>query len=218
MICTGFVIFLKKVKNSMYNLSKILFFIFLTPGIMNTQTLSHNLVNIKDVIPEITLDIRYATTNNFTGKAIYSHAECFLLEHVTHALKKVQNDIKKKNLGLKIFDGYRPRSVQYIFWELVPDARYVADPKKGSKHNRGCAVDVTLIDLTTGSELPMPTEFDDFTERAHSNYPHVSTEIIANRTLLHNVMHKHGFIAHKNEWWHFDYKDWEKHPLLNISL
>ena len=186
------------------------------------QSKPDQLVDIQKIIPTIKLDIRYATTNNFTGKAVYpvatgSPVKCFLQKPVALALKKVQEELATLDLSLKVFDGYRPLSVQYKFWQLVPDERYVADPKKGSRHNRGCAVDVTLIKLD-GSEVIMPTEFDDFTERAHSNYMNLPKEAIANRKTLRDVMERHGFTVLATEWWHFDYNGWMQYPILDIPL
>ena len=183
----------------------------------HTQTARNSLVNIRTVIPTIQLDIRYATTNNFTGKQVYPCAECFLHVEAAQALKKVQEELQLQGLSLKIFDGYRPLSVQKIFWNLVPDPRYVADPKKGSRHNRGCAVDVTLTKID-GTALIMPTEFDDFTECAHAHYPKVSPEVAHNRALLQTVMTRHGFEIMETEWWHFDFKDWRNYPILDISF
>jgi D-alanyl-D-alanine dipeptidase len=205
--------------------NKILFFRTTHVLMMLTKqtTLSthqQSLINICDVIPTIHLDIRYATTNNFTGKQVYPDCalhSCFLHEAAAQALKKVQEELQLKSLSLKIFDGYRPQNIQKIFWNLIPDPRYVADPKKGSRHNRGCAVDVTLVSLN-GTELPMPTKFDDFTECAHADFPHVSTEVAANRKLLQTVMTQHGFEVMPTEWWHFDFKDWRDYPVLDISF
>lgn len=190
---------------------------FLGILLMNSISAKHTLVNIRDVIPNAQFDIRYATTNNFTNKKVYSCSECFLQASAAHALKKVQEELQLQGLSLKIFDAYRPLSVQKIFWALVPDARYVADPTKGSRHNRGCAVDVTLV-KRDGIELPMPTEFDDFTERAHAHNLNVSKEVGEHRTLLQNVMTKHGFEIMETEWWHFDFKDWRNYPILDISF
>ncbi|OQA14816.1 MAG: D-alanyl-D-alanine dipeptidase [bacterium ADurb.Bin363] len=132
-------------------------------------------------------------------------------------LLKVQKKLKKIGLGLKIWDAYRPLSVQYKFWELVPDLRYVADPKVGSNHNRGAAVDVTLVD-SKGKELPMPTEFDDFTEKAGRNYNKLPKEVIKNRKLLEDYMVSEGFLPLPTEWWHFDYKNIKDYPVLDIPL
>ena len=189
---------------------------------MNTTYSKNMLVDLEKTIPTIKLDIRYATKNNFTGQAVYAVAtgspvKCFLQEPAAQALKKVQEELASLGLGLKVFDGYRPHRVQFIFWDLMPDPRYVADPKKGSRHNRGCAVDLTLVKLDD-TELLMPTEFDDFTERAHNDYMNLPAEAIANRKLLRDIMEKHGFINIPTEWWHFDYKDWERYPILDIPL
>ncbi|MFN7138492.1 MAG: D-alanyl-D-alanine dipeptidase [Limisphaerales bacterium] len=176
-----------------------------------------DLVDVEKFIPGIVLDIRYATTNNFTGKQVYPVAKCYLRRATAEKLKKVQEELKKQNLGLKVYDGYRPLSVQKKFWELVPDERYVANPAKGSKHNRGGAVDLTLVD-SKGKELPMPTPYDDFTEKAHQNYSKLPANIIRNRALLRTVMEKHGFKNIRTEWWHFDDTDWQQYDLMDISF
>ena len=129
----------------------------------------HNLVELKAICPKISLEIVYATPRNFVGKAVYSRACCYLQRPVAKRLRSVQIELEKKGFGLKVFDGYRPLSVQKEFWKYVPDPRYVADPAVGSKHNRGAAIDLTLIDRK-GEELPMPSPFDDFTKKAHRNY------------------------------------------------
>lgn len=174
-------------------------------------------VDIAKVNPNIITDIRYATTNNFTGRVLYSSAVCLLRRPVAKKLDLIQKNLEKKKLGLKIYDGYRPRYVQRIFWEIIPDTRYVADPNIGSKHNRGAAVDVTLVD-ENGNELEMPTPFDDFTEIAHTTYTHLPKHILANRTLLHDAMKEQGFIPLPTEWWHFDDAEWEKYPLEDIPI
>jgi zinc D-Ala-D-Ala dipeptidase len=203
--------------NNFFTFLKLIFFTLLNTTMIIACNRFHSLIDIQKVIPNIKLDIRYATTNNFTKKAIYPIAKCFLQKPAALALKKVENELKSIGLGLKVFDGYRPLSIQHIFWEIMPDERYVANPKNGSRHNRGCAVDVTLI-RPDGSDLMMPTEFDDFTEKAHSNYIDLPKEIIQNRTLLRRIMERHGFTALPTEWWHFDFKGWEKYPLLDIPL
>lgn len=178
----------------------------------------HDLVEVIKVNATIKLDIRYATKNNFTHKIVYPSARCFLRTETMKKLNKVQEELAQEGLGLKIFDGYRPRSVQYTFWNLVPDERYVADPKKGSKHNRGSAVDLTLINLKTGKELAMPSEFDDFTERAHRVYETMTSDVAKNCKKLEDCMVKHGFIPLPTEWWHFDDADWQKYNLLDIAF
>lgn len=180
----------------------------------------HNLIDITTVIPNIQLDIRYATTNNFTGKQVYPDIaahHCFLQEPAAHALAAVQKELAPHNLQLKIFDAYRPHAVQFIFWDLMPDERYVGNPAKGSKHNRGCAVDVTLTNLD-GVEVAMPSEFDDFSEQAHANYTGNNEHVRANLTLLQQIMTKHGFAVFPTEWWHFDYKDWNQYPILDVPF
>jgi zinc D-Ala-D-Ala dipeptidase len=177
----------------------------------------YDLVEIQEVNSAIILDIKYATTDNFTQKQVYTQAKAYIRKEVALQLDKVQKELELQSLGLKVWDAYRPHQVQYIFWELVPDIRYVADPERGSRHNRGAAVDVTLVDLQ-GNELEMPTLFDDFTEKAHRNYTALSQQVICNRTLLEEIMTKHGFQGLSTEWWHFDYKGWEKYDLLDIPF
>lgn len=194
--------------------------ILLTFGLillMSTNLITSELVNIQKKCPRIILDIRYATTNNFTRHQVYSSASCFLQESTAQKLCRVQEELETMGLGLKIFDGYRPLSVQKIFWNLVPDERYVGNPAKGSKHNRGSAVDCTLV-TKDGKELAMPTEFDNFTERAHRTFMNLPTDIIKNRELLERVMTKHGFVGLPTEWWHFDDTDWQQYPILDISF
>ena len=173
-------------------------------------------VELVRVVPSLVLDIRYATTNNFTGRQVYPDARCFLRSGPAGKLKRVQKELATQGLGLKIFDGFRPLAVQRRFWELMPDERYVANPAKGSRHNRGAAVDLTLIRLSDGRELPMPTPFDDFSERAGRDYPDLPAEVIRNRDLLRRVMEKHGFIALPTEWWHFDDVDWRNYPITDL--
>ncbi|MBA4148939.1 MAG: D-alanyl-D-alanine dipeptidase [Verrucomicrobia bacterium] len=176
-----------------------------------------DLVDVEKFIPGVYLDIRYATTNNFTGQKVYPVAKCYLRRATAEKLKLVYEELQKRKLSLKIYDGYRPLSVQKKFWELVPDDRYVANPAKGSKHNRGGAVDLTLVN-SHGVELPMPTPYDDFTEKAHQDYNDLPKEVIRNRALLRTVMEKHGFKNITTEWWHFDDTDWQKYNLMDVSF
>ncbi len=177
----------------------------------------HPLVELIQISPQIRLDIRYATPNNFTGKVVYPSARCFLLRQVAERLHLVQGTLEKMGLGLKVFDGYRPLSVQKILWKVCPDPRYVADPKEGSCHNRGAAVDLTLVDLR-GKELPMPTEFDDFTAKASHSYLGGSSETQENRGLLKKVMEAEGFLAYEGEWWHYAIPDSENFPILDLDI
>ncbi|MEK7780728.1 MAG: M15 family metallopeptidase [Verrucomicrobiota bacterium] len=177
-----------------------------------------DLVDLEKAIPGIVLDIRYATTNNFTGQRLYPSAQCYLSRAAAEKLVAAQKEFATLGYGLKIFDGYRPLAVQRKMWEVFPQPGYVADPKKGSRHNRGAAVDVTLIRLADGAELPMPTPYDDFTERAHRNFTDLPEETIRNRNLLEQVLTKHGFVGLPTEWWHFDDQDWRSYPLLDIAV
>lgn len=174
--------------------------------------------DISEKIPEIVLDIRYATQNNFTGKVIYTLPKAFVRKKVVEALVMVQDSLKKLNLGLKIFDAYRPYAATLLFYEVYPDTNFVANPRYGSRHNRGCAVDVSLVDVFTGLEISMPTPFDEFSERAHPEYMNLEEEVIANRTLLFGVMQHFGFSHYPTEWWHFDFEGWEKYPLMDIPF
>ena len=175
------------------------------------------LVDIAQANPNIILDIRYATSNNFLHEAVYPAARCFVLETVAMRLDSVQRELETKGLGLKIFDGYRPYSVTCRMWEILPDDRYVANPKRGSRHNRGAAVDVTLTD-SLGNELEMPTGFDDFSEKAGQEYMDLPQHVIENRVLLRDIMTKYGFTPIRTEWWHFDLKNYEKYPILDKTF
>lgn len=175
------------------------------------------LVDIRTVNPNIRLDIRYATANNFLKRKLYSKAKCALRSSVAQKLALVQTDLEKIGLGLKVYDCYRPLSVTKQMWEFLPDPNYVANPSRGSRHNRGAAVDLTLVDRT-GKELEMPTPYDDFTTKAHRDYAGGSTQSRKNRQLLEDAMKKQGFVGITTEWWHFDSEDWQKFAILDVSL
>ncbi|MGN6395977.1 MAG: M15 family metallopeptidase [Mucilaginibacter sp.] len=176
------------------------------------------LAEINKYIPGIALDIRYATTNNFTHKVMYPQARAFARLPVVLALKAVQDDLKARGLGLKIYDAYRPYAITVKFYETARDTNFVADPRKGSKHNRGCAIDLSLIDLKTNKELDMPTGFDSFSKKAAANYTGLSPKQIENRELLKGVMQAHGFKVIATEWWHYDFNAWNKYPLLDVPF
>ncbi len=176
------------------------------------------LVDLEKYIDNILLDIRYATDDNFTGEVIYTEPKAFLRKPVADALKRVQDSLTHYGLGLLVYDAYRPYAATVRFFEVYPDPDFVADPRYGSRHNRGCAVDVTLIDLATGEEIPMPTDYDEFTERAHPEYMDFPEEVIANRTFLFEMMAYHGFTHYPTEWWHFDYDGWEDFPLMDLAF
>jgi D-alanyl-D-alanine dipeptidase len=164
------------------------------------------------------MDVRYATTNNFTGKVLYPTDKVYIRKIVGIALSRVHNElIEKYNYRIKIFDGYRPLSVQKKMWEIMPDNRYVANPAKGSRHNRGAAVDVTIVD-STGTQLAMGTEYDNFTEKAHYAYQKLPNKVLSNRKLLRETMMRHGFLPITTEWWHFDFNGWKKFSILNVEI
>ncbi len=179
-----------------------------------------DLIELKKLSKSIKLDIRYATANNFTGHKVYPEARAFLQRPAAEALVRVHNELKKKGLGIVIFDGYRPWTITKLFWEVVmlEQRKFVADPVKGSKHNRGCAVDLSIYDLKTGNEIPMPSGFDEFTERASPDYKGGTKEERANRDMLRRLMESEGFTVNPNEWWHFDYKDWQEYAIYDISF
>lgn len=168
----------------------------------------------------IKLDIRYARSDNFVGRPVYTEARAFLQPVAAKALLRVHQKLKEQNLGLVIFDGYRPWSVTKLFWEVVrlDQRKFVADPEKGSKHNRGCAVDLSIYDLESGELLEMPSDFDEFTERASPDYAGGTETETANRDLLRKLMEAEGFIVNPNEWWHFDYKDWEQYKIYDVAF
>jgi len=182
-----------------------------------SRPIRHGLVPVEEVHPSALPEVRYATRYNFTGAQLYPSARLWLHRDTASALSRAQKDLAKQGLGLKVFDAYRPFSVQQRMWNLIRDERYVSNPAKNrGRHTRGTAVDVTLVDAR-GKQLDMPTDFDDFTDRAHSDYPGVTTRQKTNRELLARVMSRHGFVPYPFEWWHFDLRGWEKYPVLDIS-
>ncbi len=161
--------------------------------------------NIEEVAPAIVLDMRYATSNNFVKIQLYDCGKCYLRPPVAKALLEVQKDLETQHLGLKMFDCFRPRPIQQKLWDKVPDPRYVTNPAKGSMHNRGAAVDLTIVDAN-GKELDMGTEFDYFGQKAYHTYTKHNDTINANRKILKETMEKHGFSSIRTEWWHYSYK------------
>ncbi|MBA3603843.1 MAG: D-alanyl-D-alanine dipeptidase [Parachlamydiaceae bacterium] len=180
------------------------------------ESVASELVDIQLFIPKIQVDLKYATTDNFTGKIVYNFNCCLLLKEVALGLCDVQAELETVGLGLKIWDGFRPAAAQRKLWELVPDERYVSDPQKGGRHTRGTAVDLTLI-TKNGQELLMPSDFDDFSEKAHQDYMEASFEAIRNREFLREVMERHGFTNLPTEWWHFDLIGWENYPPIDFT-
>jgi D-alanyl-D-alanine dipeptidase len=175
------------------------------------------LVDIREVDPTILLDIKYATADNFMGEVLYDTARCFLRPQVAARLARAQTALRERGLGLKIFDGYRPHSVQVRMFERYPFPGYVADPKTGSNHNRGAAVDVGLVDAS-GRELAMPSKYDEFSERSHLDYAGGTEEERRNRAVLQDAMRDAGFMPITTEWWHFNDPDAASYAVLDVPL
>jgi zinc D-Ala-D-Ala dipeptidase len=177
------------------------------------------LVELVRLDPAIKLDMRYATANNFTGRVLYSAARAFLAAPAAQAIARASKAAQADGYGLTIFDAYRPWRVTKQLWDATPAGpkkNYVANPKRGSKHNRGCAVDLSLHNLSTGMLVEMPSGFDDFSEKAHRDYMTASPAAIANRARLQRYLE--GFVGLSNEWWHFDFAGWEQYPVMDIPF
>lgn len=175
------------------------------------------LVDIAEADPAIAVDIRYSTKDNFAGRRLYPANRCLLRASAARALSRARARLSRRGLSLKVWDCYRPLSVQRRLWAVKPDPRYVADPAKGSRHNRGGAVDVTLIDAR-GLELEMPTGYDDFSEKAHRGYSGASPAAIRNRGILERALAAEGFTGLRTEWWHFDARGSRDFPILDVPL
>lgn len=179
------------------------------------------LVELTQLDPGIRLDIRYATTNNFTGRILYDQPRAFLVQPAAEALARAHKAAAAESYGLTIFDAYRPWRITKQLWNATPPGpqrNYVANPKKGSKHNRGCAVDLSLHRLDTGALVEMPSGYDEFTQRAHRDFLAATPDAIANRARLERWMEAEGFRGISNEWWHFDFNGWENFPILDIAF
>lgn len=172
------------------------------------------MVRLLDVVPDLHVDVRYATTNNFTQRVLYPHDTLWARACMATAMAKAQHLAVTQGYKLKVFDAYRPLSVQRLMWSILPDERYVADPDKGSRHNRGMAVDCTLLDAN-GHELDMGTPYDDFSERAWTTTTDLPANVRANRLLLQSIMNEAGFDVLPTEWWHFDCRGWEQVSILD---
>jgi D-alanyl-D-alanine dipeptidase len=176
------------------------------------------LIDLEKFIPDLVLDIRYATPNNFTREQIYEQAKAYARRPVAEALKKIQEELKSDGLGIKIFDAYRPYKATVKFYEVYRDTTYVASPYRGSRHNRGCALDLTLIELHSGRELKMPTGYDSFTKKAWPSTPVADPEVRKNRQRLIAVMERYGFKVNASEWWHFDFVGWKNFDVMDIDF
>jgi D-alanyl-D-alanine dipeptidase len=180
------------------------------------------LADITRLEPGIHLDIRYATSNNFTGRQLYPAALAFLLPEQAKAVARAHRYLRNTGYGLLVYDAYRPWRVTRDLWDAASEKEraqgYVADPAKGSRHNRGCAIDVGLYDLETGKEVAMPSAFDEFKTQAHADWPSGSEEARHHREVLRRAMKSQGFSVLATEWWHFDYRGCDREPLLDIPL
>jgi D-alanyl-D-alanine dipeptidase len=176
------------------------------------------LVVLKTLIPGLLIDMPYATAKNFTGTVLYHNPVAYLRYAPAHALKQVQDELKKKGLALKIYDAFRPFGITCKIWHTNADRHYVANPAKGSNHNRGLALDLTLIDVKTGRELNMGTAFDNFTDTAHHGFPFLSAQVIANRKLLKSTMRKYGFGHVPAEWWHYQWRNDRDYEVLDLDF
>ena len=179
--------------------------------------LPSDLVELTKLDPTIKLDVRYATTNNLFGTVFYSQPRAFLQRAPAEALVRINRKLKSSGYGLLVHDGYRPWYVTKVFWDATPQDKklFVADPSKGSRHNRGAAVDLTLYDLKTGKPVEMVSTYDETTDRAYPNYPGGTSLQRWHRELLRNAMEADGFKVFEAEWWHFDYKDWQRYRIGN---
>jgi D-alanyl-D-alanine dipeptidase len=179
-----------------------------------------DLVDVAKLDPRIKLEIRYATTDNFLSTQVYSSARAFLQRPAAEALLAAQRDLVQQGYGLLIFDAYRPWYVTKMFWDATPPDKhqFVADPSQGSRHNRGCAVDLSIYDLATGREIPMTGVYDEMSERSYPTYSGGTPEQRAHRDLLRAAMEKQGFAVYETEWWHFDYRDWPHYAIQNIPF
>ncbi|MCB9493218.1 MAG: M15 family metallopeptidase [Epsilonproteobacteria bacterium] len=202
----------------------LLLFVFVSLSISASGKYKYraNLVEVTSVNKNIRVDVRYATKDNFTGEKVYPIARCLLDKGAAEKLNAVQKELETKGFGLKVWDAYRPFSCQQRLWDAAHrngKEKYVANPKMGGKHTRGVTVDITLVTFPGGKDVEMPTEFDNFTQRAHrSASVGISKKALEHRQLLEDVMVKHGFDPLPHEWWHFDLKGFEEYEPLDIGL
>jgi D-alanyl-D-alanine dipeptidase len=179
-----------------------------------------DLVEVKILDPRIKLDIRYATSNDFLSTPVYTSARAFLQRPAAEALLRAHRELLKQGYGVLLFDAYRPWYVTRIFWDATPPEKheFVANPAEGSRHNRGCAADISLYDLKTGREVSMPGVYDEMSERSYPSYTGGTTAGRSLRDLLRREMEKQGFTVFPSEWWHFDYRDWKQYSIQNVPF
>ena len=192
----------------------------LSPPPESGEFLAPDLVEPAALDSGLHLDIRYATTNNFLGSVFYSSAHAFLQRPAALALVRAARVLRPLGYGILIHDAYRPWYVTKVFWDATPPASrwLVANPERGSKHNRGAAVDLTLYELATGAPVEMPSTYDEATPRAAADFPGGTARQRWHRALLRRVLEAEGFAANPSEWWHFDFRDWQRYPLLNKTF
>lgn len=183
-------------------------------GLLKTDSLQ-KMVEIHHKLPEIVYDLRYATRNNFTGEKLYKKgSETYTRLAVVNALQNVLHDLQQQGYNLKIWDAYRPYSVTKKMWELIGDDRYVANPANGSNHNRGLAIDLTL--MKNGQEIDMGTGFDNFSDTAHHSFTFLEKDVLSHRQLLKTTMEKWGFVALETEWWHYSFPNNHNYQVLDL--
>jgi D-alanyl-D-alanine dipeptidase len=219
-------------------IKKMFLILFIIAVNLQAQGALDELVNPKELIPDIVIDLRYSSADhvfrnlpngNIKLPKMYTANECLMLLKAVNMLKIAQDSLRKirvhngvsypQGIGIKIWDGYRPRAVQYLLFAVYPNPVYVADPTSGSKHNRGGAIDLTLVDLATGQELEMPTLFDDFSEKAAQSYNNLNPTVLANRQLLRSVLSQvAGFAIYDAEWWHYEIPGASGYPLLDFQM
>lgn len=195
----------------------IIFLLFVSTNGFNQ--VSH-LVELKSFVPNIRYALMYATNKNFTGKRIYPEStnNTYLVKDAADALTKVAQELEKIGMGILVWDAYRPHAATVKFWKLIHDERYVANPVKGSGHNRGIAIDMTLYNLSTGDLIEMPTGFDNFSDTAHHDFMSLNKEKIKNRAFLKSMMEKNGFQSFQTEWWHYSWPNNKDYKILDVPF
>ena len=176
----------------------------------------NQLVDLREIIPDAIFDVRYATANNLIGRPLYPTADVFMRKPAALALRQVHENLKQLGFGLVFHDGYRPYEITELFYEVIKDTTYVADPRKGSRHNRGMAIDLSMFDRKTGQMVKMPSEYDETTQRAHHDYQEGDVEALQNRQILKDAMLDVGFQIYPFEWWHYDFKGWDQCQTYDI--
>lgn len=191
----------------------------MSPPLQTGDFLESDLVDVRSLDKSIALDVRYATSLNFLATKVYGKAQVRLQRKAAEALVRAHRALKTAGYGLLLHDGYRPWFVTWIFWNATPEESrdFVADPATGSKHNRGCAIDLTLFDLKTRKAVEMPGLYDEMSPRSYPDYQGGTSSQRALRELLRQAMEQEGFAVYETEWWHFDYQDWRQYRIGNAT-